>query len=140
VEEMTSLAERARDERGLMGKIAILWLVLLALFVVAAIDTGSILYSRFKVADAADTASFEAATAYGQGQDSRVALQVATDKVAELLPDAHIPKDGVVINAETGEVTVTVVRKAWTLVAGRLGFTKHFTKVSATDTNGPSTL
>lgn len=128
------------DERGLVGKLAIVWLILLALFVVAAVDTGSILYTRFKVADAADAASFEAASTFQQTRSSQQALQAATDKVAELIPDAHIPKNGVVIDPQSGEVTVTVVRRAWTLLAGRIAFTKHFVKATATDTSGPPTF
>ncbi len=138
---MTTLAGRVRDERGLIGKIAILWLVLLALFVVAAIDTGSILYTRYKVADAADTASFEAASVYKETHDQRAALEAALAKVQELDPGARIPsKQGFVLNTQTGEVTVTVSKRSWTLLAGRIGFTKKYVKATATETNGPPTL
>jgi uncharacterized membrane protein len=134
-------AGRAHDEQGLIGKIAILWLVLLALFIVAAIDTGSILYTRYKVADAADSASFEAASVYKDTHDQRAALAAALAKVEEVDPGARIPsKSGFVVNTQTGEVTVTVAKKSWTLLAGRIGFTQHYVKASATQTNGPPVL
>ena len=135
---MRSLAERARDERGLMGKIAILWLALLVLFVVAAIDTGSILYTRYKVADAADEASFEAATVYKDTRNQQVALQAALTKVKELTPGAHLA--AFKLDAKTGEVTVTVTKEAWSLLAARLPFTEEYVRATETATNGPPVL
>jgi Flp pilus assembly protein TadG len=137
VAQMKSLTERARDERGLMGKITLLWLALLILLVIAAIDTGSILYTRYKVADAADEASFEAATVYKDTQNQQAALQAALAKVKELTPGAHLDFK---LDAKTGEVTLTVTKEAWSLLAGRLSFTERYVKVVETATNGPPVL
>ena len=55
-----------RDERGLVGKILLLWLVLLVVLVVGAIDAGSILLARSRAADLAEDASVSAAAAFAQ--------------------------------------------------------------------------
>ena len=43
-----------REEAGLVGKILLLWLLLLAVIVVVAIDAGSILLTRSRAADLAE--------------------------------------------------------------------------------------
>jgi uncharacterized membrane protein len=133
-------AARLRDERGLMGKIAIVWLVLLVLFVVVAIDTGSIALTRFRVANAADKAAFQAAAEYKDSADRIKAFQAAQRVVDEEAPGAKIPADGFSIDTRTGSVTVTVVRRAWSLVAARLSVTRPYTKVSSSSTSAPPTL
>ena len=132
--------ERLRDERGLLGKIAIVWLLLLALFVVAAVDTGSIALTRFRVANAADKAAFQAAAEFKESQDRNKALTMAEQIVEEDAPHARIPTNGFSIDAQTGAVTVRVVDKAWSLVAGRLSYTKEYVRVGATSTSAPPTL
>jgi len=129
-----------RDERGLIGKIAIVWLLLLALLVVAAVDVGSIALTRFKVANAADKAAFAAAGEYKDTQDRLKALEAARQIVEEDVPGAKLPDDGFSIDTQTGYVSVKVVDKAWSLVAGRLSYTRPYTKVSATSTSPPPTL
>jgi len=58
---VTRANARAADERGLIGKIVILWLVLGMLLLLAGIDTAQILLTRFRVVDAAQEAAFGAA-------------------------------------------------------------------------------
>ena len=135
-----STAERLRDERGLMGKIAIVWLLLFALFVVAAIDVGSITVTRFKVANAADKAAFQAASVFKDSRDRNQALQAAEEAVQEEAPGAKIPHNGFSIDLQTGDVTVKVVKNAWTLLAWRFSQTKAYTKTVATSTSAPPTL
>jgi uncharacterized membrane protein len=130
---------RLRDERGLMGKIAIVWLLLFALLIVAAVDVGSIALTRFKVANAADKAAFQAASTYKDSGDRNKAFATAQEVVQHEAPGAKIPPDGFAIDAQ-GNVTVKVVKRAWSLVAGRLSATKPYTKVSATSTSAPPTL
>jgi uncharacterized membrane protein len=135
-----STAGRLREERGLMGKIAIVWLLLFALFVVAAVDVGSIALTRFKVANAADKAAFQAAATFKNTGDRNQAYQAAQESVQQEAPGAKIPADGFAIDTQTGDVTVKVVKRAWSLIAGRLSQTRPYTKVSATSTSEPPTL
>jgi uncharacterized membrane protein len=134
-----STAASLRDERGLMGKIAIVWLLVFALFVVAAIDVGSIALTRFKVANAADKAAFQAASTYKDTNDKTKAFEAAQETVQQEVPGAKIASDGFAIDAQ-GDVMVKVVKRAWSLIAGRLSQTRPYTKVSATSTSTPPTL
>jgi Flp pilus assembly protein TadG len=130
-----------KDERGLVGKIAILWLVFLAVFVVAAFDAGSIALTRYKVTEAASDAAREAANVFKQTGDRNQAYQAAAELVNEDAPGARIPaKDGFSIEAQTGRVTIVVMKKVSTLIAGRIGFLESLTRAKITDTSGPSTL
>lgn len=133
-----TLGERLRDERGLMGKIVVVWLLMLAVLVIAGIDTGSILLNRYRVTSAADNAAFEAATAYKTTQNQNLAYQAALQQVKQQVSGARITKFSV--DPKSGKVTLTVVRKAWSLVADRLSFTKKYLKAVATGTSGPPTL
>jgi CBS domain containing-hemolysin-like protein len=130
-----------KDERGLVGKIVILWLVFLAVFVVAAFDAGSIALTRYRVTEAASNAAREAANVFKQTGDRNQAYQAAVELVNQEAPGARIPaKDGFSIEAPTGRVTVVVVKKASTLIAGRIGFLESLTRAKVTDTSGPSTV
>lgn len=123
----------ARGERGLVGKILVLWLVLGVLLTLAAVDTVQILVARFKVADAAQSASFEAArTLATSGGDRTAASKAAEDAVEAADPDAKM-KDFVVGTA-TADVTVTVTKKVSTILVGRFGVLEAFTRATATET------
>lgn len=136
---MSGARARLRDERGLIGKIAVVWLVLAALLVVAGIDTVQILYARYKADAAAESAAFDAAVAWRSTQgDRNAAYQAAVHSVEQSDPTARLT--AFTIDPSSGEVTVTVVRRASTLVVGRLSFLRHLTKATATQTAQPPTL
>lgn len=137
---MRSVGTRAHDERGLVGKLLVLWLLLFAVLVVAAIDAGSIMLMKIKVSNAADAAAVAGAATF-HTVDTRA--DAYTDTLRQLrqdLPEAKLRPEDFVINPSTGEVTVTITMRASTLVAGRLSFTKRFTKVTATSTAQPPGL
>lgn len=131
---------RLSDERGLVSKLSLIWLVIVALFVVAAFDTGSIALTKFKVASAAEKAAFEAAATYKATGNRDKARLTALEQLEEEAPGARLARDGFSINQRTGEVTVTAVDRASTLLAGRIGFLKEYTRTIATETAGPSTF
>ncbi len=135
---MNAIRRLATDERGLMGKLLILWIVLGVLFALAAYDAGQIMYARFKVTDAAQAASFDAASRYQQTKDGVVACQAALADVEQRYPGAKMR--GCSIDPATGRVTVTVTRTAPTLLAHRLAFLRHLTRAKATDTSEPPAL
>jgi Flp pilus assembly protein TadG len=124
---------RARADEGLVGKVLVVWLAIAALIVVAAIDAGTILLARYRAADAAQEASFQASNAFERSHDRRDAIQAAIDVVAEKDEGAKITTFE--IDPRTGAVTVTVSNIVSTMLAGRLGFSKDFTHVAASDTS-----
>jgi uncharacterized membrane protein len=130
-----------RDERGVMRSIAILWLVILAALAVAGFDAGSIAFTQYKVTSAASDAALEAATAFKQTGDRNEAYKAAVQSVKEDAPDSMIPdKDGFSIDPRTGKATVVVVKRASTLIAGRVGFLDSLVRAKAKETSGPRTV
>lgn len=122
------------DERGLVGKILVLWLVLAALLAVLTYDGIRIAVTRFRVADAAQTAAFESATTLRKTQgDRNAAFRAARDSVAEADEDLLLAE--FVIDPLTNEVRVTVTQKAPTLLAERIGFLRSLTRARTTETS-----
>ena len=132
---------RASDERGMIGKLLVLWLVMLALIGVAAVDGISIMLARFRLSDAATRAATSAAAALNRGQDTAEVCDIAADSVAEHQPDARRPRrDWCVVDTSEGRVTITLRTDAGTLLAGRLSFTEDWTHVSVQESAGRSSL
>jgi len=115
-----------RDDRGLVGKILLVWLLLLVVLVVGAIDAGSILLARSRAADLAEDASVSAAEAFRQGGDEEQAKLAALDTIA----DADEPVRLKSIDVGRREVTVVLVVHADTLVVGRIPFMDDLARVT----------
>ena len=115
-----------RGEAGLVGKILLLWLLLLAVIVVVAIDAGSILLTRSRAADLADDASVSAAEAFGQTGDEQQAKLAALDTIADADEAVRLKR----IDVGRREVTVVLVARADTLVVGRIPFFDDLEKLT----------
>jgi len=135
------LANRSlAGESGAVGKIIAVWLVVVVLVGVAAIDAGSIAFTKFRLADTASTAATAAANSYRTSRDENQACQAALEVVATQGEGAKLANQGCVVNTSTGAVTITLRKEAKTILAVRFSFTKKFTRVRASETNGPTTL
>jgi len=115
-----------RDERGLVGKILLVWLLLAAVIVVGAIDAGSILLTRWRAADLAKDASVSAAEALRQSGDEEQAKLAALDTIADADEPVRLKRIGVGGRA----VTVVLVVRADTLVVGRIPFLDDLERVT----------
>jgi uncharacterized membrane protein len=130
-----------RDERGFMRSVTILWLVILAALAVVGFDAGSIAFTQYKVTNAASDAALEAATVFKQTGDRNEAYKAAVQSVKKDAPDSVIPdKDGFSIDPRTGKATVVVVKRASTLIAGRIDFLESLVRAKAKETSGPRTI
>jgi Flp pilus assembly protein TadG len=135
------MTTRAHEETGLIGKVLVIWLLILALLIVVALDAGSVVLTYFRLSDVAADAASDAANTWSGEHNTTAACQVAAATVQEEDPDARVaPKDGCKVDASTGEFTITLRKTAQTILAGRLGFTKDLTRVTQKETNGPTTL
>lgn len=105
------------DDRGLIGKIILAWLLALALGGVAAIDAGSIVLSRYRASAAAELAAEAGAAALAAGGDESAARAAAEAAVSTSYRDAEL--EGLAV-LEGGLVRVTVTAEPPTLLAGRL--------------------
>jgi hypothetical protein len=126
-----------RDQTGLVGKIAVVWLLIGALLLVAAFDGIAIAFTKYRVEDLAGNAASQAAIDYKNSKRAGDACDGAIAYVTEHDADAHVPTDGCVIDTTTGVATVTVRKVANTLVAQRLSFTQDYTHLESTESVEP---
>jgi hypothetical protein len=129
-----------REQTGLVGKMIVVWLLMVVILGVAAIDTVSIAFTKFKASDVASAAASIAANTWRDTNSDQRACNAARASVAQADPDAVVPKNGCVVNQATGEVTITVRKAATTLLASRLPWTEGFANPLVTATAGPSVL
>jgi hypothetical protein len=125
------------DDSGLIGKIAIVWLLVLALLGVAAIDAASIAFTTYKLSDVGTAAASEGALVFKQTHDVRDACDRVLQVVHKEDPAVKLTKDGCTIERPSGLVTVKVRKDASTLVAQRIPWTEEFATVVVTETAGP---
>lgn len=137
---MRASARLRRTQSGLVGKMILIWLLLVAIIGIATIDTVSIAFTKFRTTDIAGNAAATAANAWRDTQDEDEACDAARERVAAEDPGAQVTKNGCVVNEATGEVTITVRKEAATLVAGQLPWTKKLAKPEAVETSGPTVL
>lgn len=119
------------DERGLIGKILLIWLVILGLVVMALIDGGSIVLARLRTNDLARDAAFAAEERFSETGRRRQAVRAALTTIAETDEDARLVELEV---SGRGDVTVVVSDRAGTVLVGRLGFFEDLTTATASDT------
>ena len=135
------MTTRASDERGLIGKLLVVWLLVLALIAVAVIDATSIMLARFQLSDGATRAATNAAAALNRGQSPTEACEIAADTLDEHEPDARRPRrTWCEVDTIDGRVTILLRKDAGTILAGRLSFTEGWTTVSAEESAGRSSL
>ena len=127
-------------EAGIVGKIILVWLVIVAIIGVAALDGGSILFTKFRLSDTAQTAAASAAAAYKNTPNEAQACQAALVSIQQDDVQAAKAKGWCKVNSKTGEVTITLHKKAKTILAYRIGFTEGLTKVVAVESGSPSSL
>ena len=130
-----------RDERGLIGKALVVWLLILAIVVVSIIDFVSITTTRFHIADLASQAAQTGANVYrdaGPAHSEKAACAAAATSLATA--DSAIRMTNCMMDPTNGELTITVRKTAHTYAAARIGFLQKYTKVVDTETIGPSTL
>lgn len=131
---MSAVDRVHRDERGLVGKILVLWLVLAALLAVLAYDGIRIAVTKFRVADAAQSAAFQSATTLKSTRGDRdAAYRAAQDAVAEA--DDGLRLAEFVIDPGSDEIRVTVATKAPTILVERIGFLSPLTRARTTETS-----
>jgi hypothetical protein len=126
------------DQAGLIGKIAVFWLVALLLVGLLVLDGISIVLATLRLSNTAQTAATTAATQFHNLHDTGKACDLAS---ADLLQDGVVIPDNdkwCKIDQSTGEATIALHSTASSLVLGRVSFTKHFTDVSVKESAEPA--
>lgn len=125
---------RLADERGLIGKLLVLWLLVAVLVVLLVVDVGAIVLARLHVSGLARDAATVGADTYGETGRRRPSLRATRAALADADPDAHLDEFEV---TPSGTVTVVVSDRAGTLLAGRFGILEGLANVTASDTAEP---
>ena len=128
------------DETGLIGKMIVVWLLILALLAVAAIDAASIAFTTYKLADVGAAAASEGALVYKKARDVRDTCERVAQVVEREEATARLARGGCTVERPTGLVTVKLRREANTLVVHRIPLTKKFANVVVSETAGPPSL
>jgi hypothetical protein len=129
-----------REETGLIGKIAIVWLLVLAVLGVGAIDAASIAFTTYKLADVGSSAASEGALTFKRTHDVRDTCDRVQQVVTKEDPAVVLTQAGCSVERPTGLVTVQVRKRASTLVAQRIPWTEEFAVVEVSETAGPPSL
>jgi uncharacterized membrane protein len=126
------------DQAGLIGKVAVFWIVVLLLVGLLVLDGISIVLTTFRLSNTAQAAATTAATQYKNLHDTGKACTLAS---ADLIADG-VPTPGneswCKIDTSTGQATIQLKSSASTLVLGRFSFTQDFTKVSVKESAEPA--
>lgn len=131
--------ERLRsDERGLVGKSIIVMMILLVVIGIAAVDTASILFVRLTIGDVATAAALDAARAYDRTGSVQEAQGAAEGSLREH-PDVELVGD-ILVDRATGNVTLTIKKKASTIIVDEISFTEKYAVVRVTVTQEPPTV
>jgi Tfp pilus assembly protein PilX len=126
------------DQAGLIGKVAIVWIVILLVVGLLVLDTISIVLTTFRLSSTAQGAASAAATSYHNAHDvdqacQEAGVQVLTDNVSPPNNDTWCK-----IDETSGEATITLKTTASSLVLGRMSFTRDFTKVDVKEEAEPA--
>jgi hypothetical protein len=128
------------DQAGMIGKIALFWIIGLLLVGLLALDAFSIVLTTFKLSNTAQGAASTAATTYKNLHEVTKACEAA--QVNLLSDNVGVPQNDTwcKINETTGVATISLHSTASSLVLGRLSFTEDYTKISVKETAEPSSL
>ena len=86
----TTLRRVHREQSGLVGKIIVVWLVFVAVIGIFAIDAASVLFTKFRLSDAAATAASTAVSTYESERDVTAACNAAELSVRQSDPDLEV--------------------------------------------------
>ena len=127
------------DQAGLIGKIAVFWIIAALLAALLILDGLSIVLTTFRLSSTAQGAASAAATTYKNVHDAPAACEAAG---VELLRDnTPVPEsEGWCKITTSGSAVISLHTVASSLVLGRLSVTEDYTKISVKETAEPSSL
>ncbi|HJR96690.1 MAG TPA: hypothetical protein VJ979_02130 [Actinomycetota bacterium] len=127
------------DQSGMVGKAAVLWLLILAVLGIGVADAASIARTTLHASEVAALAASEGAAAFRVGGRSALgACEAVVASVAEQDPSLDVGNKGCIVDTTTGRVTVTLRTEANVIAADRFEPTVRYTRVVVTESNGQS--
>jgi hypothetical protein len=124
----------------MVGKAAVIWLFLVAVVAVGALDAVSIARTTLRLSEIAAEAAGEAEATYrAEGFSVTKGCEAAAVVVAGY-EGLKLGKQGCVIDEATDRVTITLRTTADTFAAGRFGPTQPYTQIVVTEAKGRPSL
>jgi Flp pilus assembly protein TadG len=133
---MTSFGDLHRDERGIVVNFLVKVILGLVVAGTLLIEGGSIMFTKLRVQDVAESAATAGATQLGKSPDCSAAGEVAT--IAAHDKDARARLRSYQCHRD-GRFTVVVTKRAETLYVHMLGFLDDYTRSEAQVTADPPT-
>jgi Flp pilus assembly protein TadG len=129
------LVARLQDERGLVGRMIITLLLVIILVGIAAVEAGSIIFTKLSLENTASTAAADGARELAATHSRDGACQVAAISVIQSDESAEMKE--CIANPQTGTVFVKVKKVASTLIVQHVSFLRKLGVVKATAETGP---
>ena len=126
------------DQAGLIGKIAMAWIVILLLVGLLVLDGISVGLATLRLSNTAQAAASTAATQYHNVPDvGKACIAAQQDLITDDVPIPGSEK-WCRIDPATGQATIVLHSSASSMVLGRISFTKHFTEVTVKESAEPA--
>jgi Flp pilus assembly protein TadG len=129
--------ERFRDERGLVGKMMVTLLIVVLLFGVAAVETGSIIFAKLSLENTVSTVVADGDRDLIASHNANSACQAAAKSLVE--HDANARMVQCVADPKTNQIYVKLRKEASTLIVQRVDFLRKLGIVKADEETGPGT-
>ena len=128
-------AARWRDERGLVGKAIVMLLVVIVLVGIAAVEAGSIIFTKLSLENTASTVAADGARELAASHDQSDACKAAAASLQQHDPNAELKE--CTANTTTDVILIKLRKVAPTLIVRRVGFLRKLGVVKATEQTGP---
>jgi Flp pilus assembly protein TadG len=132
-----SPTSRWRNERGLVGKMLVILLLVIAVLGVAAIEAGSIIFTKLTLENTASNAAADGARDLASSHSANSACQAAAQSTAQQDKSVKFLIKLCKANPSTGEIFVVLRKTAPTLIVRRVGFLRKLGVVKASAETGP---
>jgi hypothetical protein len=126
------------DQAGLIGKVAVVWIVVLLVVGLLVLDGISIVLTTFKLSSTAQGAASMAATTYHSDHNVQQACAAAEPDL--LTDNVDVPRNTTwcKINTTSGQATITLKTTASSLILGRISFTRDLTQIEVKEEAAPA--
>lgn len=132
-------SSRWNDERGLVGKMIVMILVVIVVVGIAVVEAGSIVFTKLSLENTASTVAADGERDLAASHSAISACQAAAASALEHDKDAVFVVQACKANPSTGEISIKLRKTAPTLIIRRVGFLRKLGVVKATAETGPGT-
>lgn len=125
------------DERGLISRTTLLFVIIFALVGILIIDGSALLFSRWQLSDAADAAAIDAAIAYAVNHNESAAIQAAQATLSDRDSSAVVDARKTKFDPTTNTVTLVVKKDVSTIFVKHIGPLEKYTHIEITSVGKP---